>query len=62
MNKLEEIRKKKGYSISELSRRSNITRQTITRLETEELECANSKTLKALADALEVKITDFFAE
>ena len=62
MNKLEEIRKNKRMTVSELSRKSGISRQTIKRLETEELECANAKTLKALADALEVKIYDFFSE
>ena len=62
MNKLEEIRKDKRMTVSELSRKSGISRQTIKRLETEELECANAKTLKALADALEVKIYDFFSE
>ena len=62
MNKLEEIRKNKRMTVSELSRKSGISRQTIKRLETEELECANAKTLKALADALEVKIYEFFSE
>ena len=62
MNKLEEIRKDKRMTVSELSRKSGISRQTIKRLETEELECANAKTLKALADALEVKIYEFFSE
>ena len=62
MNKLQEIRLQKKLSISDLAKISGITRQTIWRLETETDESANSKTLKALADALGVKITDFFAE
>lgn len=60
MNKLREIRESKALTITELARRSGITRQTITRLENEEDDTANSKTLKALADALEVRVTDFF--
>lgn len=60
MNRLKEIRLEKGLSVSELSRMSNVTRQTIHRLEAEEEDTANSKTLKALADAMGVKVTDFF--
>ena len=60
MNRLKEIRESKALTITELARRSGITRQTITRLENEEDDTANSKTLKALADALEVRVTDFF--
>ena len=62
MNKLKEIREKKHISISKLSRLSGISRQTITSLENDEVDSANSKTLKALADALGVKISDFFIE
>ena len=61
-NKLQEIRESKGLSISELSRRSNISRQTIYSLEAEEVDKANLQTLKSLADALGVKVTDFFIE
>jgi len=61
-NRLKEIRESKGISISELSRTSHVTRQTIYRLEGEFDDTANSKTLKALADALECKVTDFFVE
>lgn len=60
MTNLEAIRKSQGLTISELARRSGITRQTIARLENEEEDTANSKTLKALADALGVRVTDFF--
>lgn len=61
MNRLKDIRESKALTITELARRSGITRQTITRLENEEDDTANSKTLKALADALEVRVTDFFS-
>lgn len=60
MNKLKEIRESKGISISELSRLSNISRQTIYRLESGDDKVVNSKTLKALADALGVSMTVFF--
>ena len=62
MNRLKEIRESKGFTISELARLSNVTRQTIYRLENEQDDTANSKTLKALADALTVKVTDFFVD
>ena len=61
-NKLQEIRERKGLSISELSRKSNVSRQTIYSLEAEEVDKANLQTLKSLADALEVRVTDFFIE
>lgn len=60
MNKLKEIRESKGLSITELSRLSNVTRQTIYRLEDGKDEVANSKTLRSLADALGIKVSDFF--
>ena len=60
MNRLKDIRESKGMSITDLANASGITRQTIYRLESESDDTANSKTLKALADALQVKISDFF--
>ena len=62
MNKLKEIRESKGISASELSRKSNVTRQTIHRLESESVDSANSKTLLSLAKALGVEVADFFVE
>lgn len=61
MNALKRIREENGLTVSELAKKSGITRQTIYRLENEDEESANSKTLKALADALEVQVSDFFA-
>ena len=60
--KLKEIREEKGVTISALAQKSGITRQTIYRLENEMESTANSKTLVALADALGVRVTDFFAD
>lgn len=60
MNKLKKIREEKGLTITELARLSKVTRQTIYRLENEEDGVVNSKTMKALADALGINIADFF--
>ena len=62
LNKLREIRESKGMNITDLANASGITRQTIYRLENEESENINTKTLKALANALNAKVTDFFVE
>lgn len=62
MNRLREIREGKGMTVSELSKASGITRQTIYRLEEEKEDTANSKTLKALASSLGVSVMDFFAD
>jgi len=60
LNKLKQIRESKGITISELARMSKVTRATIYRLENGDDYTANSKTLIALADALGVKVTEFF--
>ena len=61
MIELKAVRLEKGVTIAELARRSGLTRQTIYKIEG---GCSdvNTRTLKALADALGVKITDFFVE
>ena len=62
MNRLREIRESRGMNITDLANASGITRQTIYRLENEENENINTKTLKALAVALDAKVADFFVE
>lgn len=62
MNRLKEIRESKHMTVTQLAELSKITRQTIYRLENDEVDAANTQTLKRLADALGVKITDFFME
>ena len=62
MNRLKQIRESKEISVSELARMSNVTRQTIHRLENEDDNTANTKTLKSLAEALGVKVVDFFMD
>lgn len=49
-------------NITDLANASGITRQTIYRLENEDSDNINTKTLKALATALDAKVTDFFME
>lgn len=51
-NKLKEVRKKRGMSISELSRRTNISRVTITRLENGEETNPKLKTVSVISKAL----------
>lgn len=62
MNRLREIREQKEMSLVELERKSGISRQTIYRLENEEENKARIPTLRALADALGVKVSEFFDE
>lgn len=62
MNRLREIRESKNMTITQLAEKSGITRQTVYRLEAETVDTANSQTLKRLADALGVQISDFFTE
>ncbi len=62
MNRLKEIREGKGMSKVALSKASGISRQRITQLEKDDLPSVNSKTLRALADALGVPITELLLE
>ena len=62
MNRLKEIRTRKGFSISMLARLSGVSRPTIYRLESGKDTTVNSSTLKALADALEEPVSSFFED
>lgn len=62
MNRLKEIRESKGLSVSKLAEESGVTRQTIHSLEREDNHSARTSTLKCLAEALDVKVSDFFVE
>ena len=57
---LRECRAAARLSQEQAAEKLGVTRQTIYRLESDEDDTANTKTLKALADALGVKISDFF--
>lgn len=61
LRKLREFRKRMNCSVTKLSKLSGISRQTIYHLENDSLQSVNSKTLKALAEALEVKIEDLLS-
>lgn len=58
LNRLKEIRMSKGITQKWLSEKSGISRQRISQIEHDKSASVNSKTLRALADALGVKITD----
>lgn len=61
-DRLKSIRESKGFSVSKLAKLAHVSRQTIYNLENGKRNFAWLKTLRALADALDVKITDFFTE
>lgn len=58
---LKDIRMSKGVTTVELAKMSGISRATIHKLE-HGVDDVNTKTLKALAAALGVKVTDFFMD
>lgn len=55
---LKNIRNEKGFSQQELADKSGVSRVTISRLETGELEETNAGTLLKLAKVLNVSISD----
>lgn len=57
---LRAVREARGVTQADLSRRSGISRQTIIALENDDTYNVTSKTLVALADALEVTVQDLF--
>lgn len=59
-NILKEIREKKGMSISELARKSGLTRQTIYNIEADSERVVDSKTMEAISEALGVKVAKIF--
>ena len=60
MYRIKEIRKAKGISQEKLSQDSGVCRATIWRLESGNYDVAMSKTLSAIAKALDVQISDLF--
>lgn len=60
MYRIKEIRMNRGMSQAELSRRANVSRGTIIRLESEPNAETTVGTLKSIADALEVIVPDLF--
>lgn len=62
MNNLQKFREERNLTREQLSKASQVSEEEIERLEIEESGTVNSRTLKSLADALGVKISDFFTE
>ena len=59
-NKLKEMRYKRMLTISELARRSGLTRPVIWRIETDPKYNPRYSTMSALAKALEMPVIDIF--
>lgn len=59
-NILKEIREKKGVSVSELARKSGLSRQTIYNIEGDPNRVLDSKTMEDIAAALGVKVSKIF--
>ena len=59
-NKLKEIREKQGISQEELAEKSEVSRTTISELETEKKEVTTNITLEKIANALGLKVSDIF--
>lgn len=60
INRLKEIREKKGMSQEELSEKSGVSRTTISELETGKKEVTTNITLEKIAKVLEEKISNIF--
>ena len=58
--RVREIREEKKITQEELERKSGISRQTISAIENGKVKFVSSKTLTALAGALEVSLDDIF--
>lgn len=58
--RVKEIREEKKFTQEELEKRSGISRQTISAIENGKVKYVSSRTLMALAAALEVQIDDIF--
>lgn len=59
-NKLKEMRYKRMLTMSELARRSGVSRTIIWKIETKPDNNTSEKTMMALAKALEMPVTDIF--
>lgn len=60
MSKLKQMRETRGMSQEELSEKSGVSRTIISKLENDNDVCTTTKTLLALATALNCQITDIF--
>ncbi len=59
-NRLKEMRELKGLSQEELAKEAEISRTTISEIETEKKVVVTNITLEKIANALGMKVTDIF--
>lgn len=59
-NTLKQIREDKGVTISELSRKTGISRQTIYNIEADLNANVSARVMGAIAAALDVKVSNIF--
>ena len=60
--RIRECRERKNMSQEELSKKAGVSRAVISGLETGELENTTAVTMKKIADALGMKVTEIFFE
>lgn len=58
--KIKEAREKVGMSQDELSKKSGVSRTIISGLETGTINVTTTRTLKKIAEALGIKVSDIF--
>ena len=58
--KIKEAREKAGMSQDELSKKSGVSRTIISGLETGAINVTTTRTLKKIAEALGIKVSDIF--
>ena len=59
-NQLKHFREQKGWTQTELSKKSGVSRVTINCLENNKVQVARTDTLTKIADALEQPVSDVF--
>lgn len=59
-NRLREVRKKSGISQEELSKRTGLSRTTLSKIESNEEAVVTTETIVKLAEAFDVKPSDIF--
>ena len=59
-NRLKEMRELKGFSQERLAKEADISRTTISDIETEKKVVVTNITLEKIAKALDLKVTDIF--
>lgn len=59
-NRLKEMRELKGFSQEKLAKEADISRTTISDIETEKKVVVTNITLEKIAKALDLKVTDIF--